>query len=101
MATVKMPPVNCTYGAPMGRRDYHGDYSVQYKLKVFEVVLDSGGYDNGGAYWGHHKKLFCIESVETESTQYEKPVRHFIRAENRNKAKAEALDLYPNAKFFR
>ena len=64
-------PVNCKYGAPMGRAN-KGSQPVTItrgkncrickvdQTKVYEkrVRLDSGGYDNSGAYWGIGKPLF-------------------------------------------
>lgn len=48
--------VSGKYGAPMGRPDVGGDSQGE---KVFNcrVRLDSGGYDKGGAYWGHGAEL--------------------------------------------
>lgn len=67
---------NCKYGAPMGRgniipngvptwleetsywtaKEY---IKRHYKGKVYDriVPLNSGGYDKGGAYWGHGAML--------------------------------------------
>ena len=28
-------------------------------VRLFRVNLDSGGYDDGGAYWGHGTALWC------------------------------------------
>ena len=55
----QFPNVNGTYGAPMGRREspHH-----EGKIRLFRVRLDSGGYDNGGAYWGLGKALYCALS---------------------------------------
>lgn len=66
-------PVNCKYGAPMGRPDRTPDqYEIitnkltGEKFKAFKtgkicrkrVRLDSGGYDMGGAYWGLGAPLY-------------------------------------------
>lgn len=47
-----LPMCSSLYGAPMGRRDDALDFSEPNSVNLFEVKLDSGGYDNGGAYWG-------------------------------------------------
>lgn len=45
--------VNCKYGAPMGRRsDPKNIEPTDRKIFDCQVILDSGGYDKGGAYWG-------------------------------------------------
>lgn len=47
-------PVSTRYGAPMGRHSFGTLENVApRKLRLFRVRLDSGGYDDGGAYWGH------------------------------------------------
>ena len=55
--------VNTTRGAPMGRHDSGRlDTAEPKSIRLFRVKLDSGGYDDGGAYWGHNpcgQILFC------------------------------------------
>lgn len=58
-----------------------------------EVRLDSGGYDQGGAYWGHHQKLYCAFN------DYD--VQMYVRAINRDAAKIEVRASDPTARFFR
>ena len=69
-------PVNTKYGAPMGRSNVYPDNAPTWfenfscltpkehiqlhcSGKVYDriVQLDSGGYDKGGAYWGHGAQL--------------------------------------------
>jgi len=76
--------VNCRYGAPMGR---HGspanmpDADLDKRtVRLFRVNLDSGGYDDGGAYWGIGAPLYCA----TDDGDY----REFTRADNRFHAMA-------------
>lgn len=70
--------VNCRYGSPMGRATYGTPENVSSKIRLFRVVLDSGGYDDGGAYWGHGEQLFCA----TDGANY----RDFVRASSRLEA---------------
>lgn len=63
-------PVNCRYGAPMGRPNV-GSQPVtitsgrncrivkKNQVKVYDcaVPLIDGGYDKGGAYWGIGRQL--------------------------------------------
>lgn len=80
--------VNCKYGAPMGRREsHHIDPAKPNSIRLFKVNIDSQGYDDGGAYWGIGKPLYC-------AMQYDSDFCEFIRADSR-KAAAEQLDI-PN-----
>lgn len=49
-------PVNCTYGAPMGRRNI-GEKPDDKKIYDCKVPLNYGAYDRGGAYWGFPDNL--------------------------------------------
>ena len=62
MATIKnsqlMPDTDGTYGAPMGRSNLYPivngtEYKPTKGTFTRRVHLNSGGYDRGGAYWGH------------------------------------------------
>ena len=76
-------PVNCKYGAPMGRANV-GNYPVtvtsgpncrifkkdQPKIYRKRVRLDSGGYDMGGAYWGIGAPLYVEFNKELTYIKY-------------------------------
>lgn len=79
----QFPNVNSTYGAPMGRVE-KGTPQTPKSVRVFRVRLNAGGYDDGGAYWGHGLPLFCA----TDGRDY----RHFVRAIDRIDAIA-ALEI--------
>lgn len=51
-------PVSCKFGAPLGRYSDSG-YKRPKNQKLFDrkVLLDSGAYDKGGAYWGFPNNL--------------------------------------------
>lgn len=85
------------YGAQMGRtyaaecsvpRDYSG------KLHLRRVYLDSGGYDKGGAYWGHGTPLWCLWGDAENGVDV---LTSYVRASPRDAAKA----MFPNARFYR
>lgn len=76
--------VSGRYGAPMGRTTYGTPENAAGKIRLFRVVLDSGGYDDGGAYWGHGGALYCA----TDGEDY----RDFVRASSRLAAIA-ALEI--------
>lgn len=94
--------VNCHYGAPMGRGEYGQMPEEKRSVRVFKVRLDRGGYDDGGAYWGHSSGefLYCAQGVSSE-------YRQFMRAGTRLEAIAkleipcETLAFPPKAKFVR
>lgn len=55
-------------------------------IKLFKVRLDSGGYDDGGAYWGNsYSALYCAQCPITNAQE-------FVRAYSREHA-AALLDL--------
>lgn len=85
--------VNSQYGAPMGRGERHGlpDESIGRCISLFRVRLDSGGYDDGGAYWGIETRgeyLYCAQNVSELGNEY----REFVRAADRDSA-ADALAI--------
>lgn len=54
------PPVNCQYGAPMGR---HGDNPANLiGVKRLHARRQGGGqgYDRGGAYWGAPSNVWGV-----------------------------------------
>lgn len=60
--TSQFPVVNSQYGAPMGRSNYGADCvesAPAKSVRLFRVNLDAGGYDDGGAYWGHGQAIYC------------------------------------------
>jgi len=42
----------------MGRHDSSGQ--PEGRCRLFRVNIDGGGYDDGGAYWGLGKPLYCL-----------------------------------------
>ena len=86
---LKDNPVNCTYGAPMGSRNYY-DSGIDYEdkpmtLRVNKVELDSQGYDNSGRYWGYGDNLYCLFNTADDVCDYF-AVRVWFRAKDRKEA---------------
>jgi hypothetical protein len=80
--------VGTMYGAPMGRCSA-SDLRLTYGgVRLFRVRLDAGGYDDGGAYWGHGLPLWCAQDSDGD--------RQFIRATTRMRA-AFMLGIPPQA----
>jgi hypothetical protein len=64
------------------------------KVSLRRVRLDSGGYDNGGAYWGIGKPLYWAGSDCGTVTMY-------FRATDRHNAKEQVREKHPKARFYR
>ena len=100
-----MPPLdqlNCSRGAPMGRRiicemlpEEVGKVFLQY------VPFVDDCYDRGGAYWGMPANLWraYAELVHEDGTT--DIFEHFLRANSREKAKAQLVEEFPNIRFYR
>ena len=86
------PRVNCSRGAPLGRGNIGNDFDVMQPLHLKRLPLDSGGYDRGGAYWGHGAPIYVIHDRDGEFF-------HTLRARSRDAAKAEFRGEYPGAWF--
>lgn len=74
--------VNVSRGAPMGRAaDNYLETEQPRFVRLFRVRLDRGGYDDGGAYWGHGGQLWC--AIDDDGN------RQFVRAGSRARAALE------------
>ena len=80
------------YGASMGRPDHIAEAETVAKIHLERVRLNSGGYDPGGAYWGHGAPLYVAWCDGQEM---------FFRARDRREAKEIARGVFKNAKFYR
>lgn len=86
------PKVNGRYGAPMGRHGAH-DLSTAARIHLRRARLDSGGYDAGGAYWGHGQPLYAAVDADGDVK--------YLRANSRDHAKRIIREQNPDARFFR
>lgn len=66
------------YGARMGRHDVPDLDTSPGSVRLFAVRLDAGGYDDGGAYWGHGDRLWCARDKDGDE--------RFMRASSRERA---------------
>jgi hypothetical protein len=85
--------VSSKYGAPMGR--FTGPHCLDTdagKIVLRRIYLDNGGYDRGGAYWGHGAGLY--ETLDIDGNGF------ILRARSRDKAKAIIWADFPDAKFY-
>ncbi len=95
------------YGAPLGRRNVSGftdkrgdwhDLRVLDNARPFRLVqvpIDAGGYDPGGAYWGHGG------SVRLYGFALDECIKGFVWAPDREAAKAEVRHIHPLARFYK
>lgn len=74
----QFPDVVSTYGAPMGRPSYGQPIA---KCRLFRVRIDSGGYDDGGAYWGIGAPLYCATD-EVDFYQFTRAIDRSAAAEH-------------------
>ena len=94
---LKLTPVNCRYGAPLGRSNRLplNPSKTQIRLYLRKLRMVDHDYDEGGAYWGgpcKHGSMYCAFSGPEAET-----VQVFVRACSRSEAWAEVLKLIPNA----
>jgi hypothetical protein len=99
MSRLKLPPVDCRYGAPMGRQSHPpDDPKAPLKFSLRRVVMvDQDCYDNGGAYWGQGAPLYYAEAEQPNGDR----CWQFLRARSRTNAKDTIRLWYPNARFYR
>lgn len=90
-----IPPDRMRYGAPLGRTSYGFDHAG--RLYVSRVPLDSGGYDPGGAYWGHSLRLYGASDTPVGDTPNSAAFAT-VRAKNRAEAVRKFRELFPSAK---
>lgn len=101
-------------GASMGRVSLLPIGHGPIPFHLVKLRLDSGGYDAGGAYWGHGEPLYRAVSKDELPTAYRfagngdptstgqvEHVEHFTRAASRAEAKDLIRRSIPNATFLR
>jgi hypothetical protein len=95
MSSLKLPKVDCKYGAPMGRVSRCTDHLYAGKLHLRQMHLNQG-YDNGGAYWGMPSDMWraWADGAEEEQVMY-------TRAQTREEAKMVVGAVFPHARFYR
>jgi hypothetical protein len=81
-------------GAALGRPDSAPAAVSAPKVRMWRIRLDSGGYDDCGAYWGLGAPLYTAQSDCGH-------IELWFRAEDRDWARAHVLERYPSARFYR
>jgi hypothetical protein len=81
-------------GAGMGRPSVKPEPSTaRVYVALQRVKLNSGGYDQGGAYWGFSQILYWANLDGSDGW--------YFRAPSRDAAKAIVRETIPNARFAR
>ena len=91
---LKDHPRECRRGAPMGDADWEGDSTYPYKFFLQRLKFTDGDYALDGTYWGAPANVWC--AMDDNAL-----IRIFVRASRRYEARAQILDKYPNARFYR
>ncbi len=81
------------YGAQMGRRTIMDDPTA--KVRLFRIRFVDGDYDDGGVYWGGSVEAGPVYCARGEGVQL------FLRAPDRDEAKARVSADHPGLKFYR
>lgn len=71
--------VDCSRGAPMGRSE-SATLPTTRSIRLFKVHINSGGYDDGGAYWGIGQPIYCAAADD-----YQRFVRAWSRPNAQDK----------------
>lgn len=70
--------------------------NTSIKCQLYRVRLNNGGYDRNGAYWGIGNPLYaCVPESCDHFNDW------FLRARDRDHAKAVVIARWPKATFFR
>lgn len=96
---VELSKVSCRYGAPMGRPSAHPGTDPHCIIRVRRLRLNSGGYDSGGAYWGHGAPLWYASGID-EFDGARDAIEDFYRAPDKAAAIAYWRELWPSAKVY-
>lgn len=81
----------------MGRAGAHPGDDPHCHMRVRRIRLDNGGYDEGGAYWGHGTPLWYCAGRDTFGGVSDW-IEDFHRAPSKAAAIAYWRELWPNAK---
>jgi hypothetical protein len=95
-----LPKAYSERGADMGRRNQLPDVTdAPVRLRLQRMRMVDGDYDQGGAYWGANING-KIGDMYAAWGEWDKQVRVFVRAHDREEAKTKVLALLPRAEFF-
>ena len=89
---IKLPRVSYGYCGPLGRLPDRVYFIEPHKVRLQLMPLDSGGYDQGGAYWGINGtgRMYVAEDIATGAL-------FFTRNSTRELAIQSVLSPWPNA----
>lgn len=84
-----------TFTAHWGGQHYTDDRRAPIRLYLAREPLNRGGYTSRGEYFGTGAPLFRVDSADDATVHF------YIRARDRDAAKAIIRVGYPNARFGR
>lgn len=88
-------------GARMGRCNLlPDDLDTPCKLSLVKLAIDSGGYDEGGAYWGHASNGARIYWAHRAPSAGLSEINVFVWAPSRTVARELVSLILPQAKFY-
>ena len=94
----KLDNATSSWGAAMGRPDTIEDADEALKMHLYKMPMVDGDYDKYGAYWGAgDSKTGYMYHAYCDEPKNEL----FLRAKNREHAKAEVREVLANASFYR
>lgn len=93
----KLPHACSQWGSSMGRADSILEPDAAIKFSLTRMRMNGYGcYDEGGAYWGQGAPMWRVEGDGPEFVN-----QMFIRAADRDQAKAKVIAKFPRATFYR
>lgn len=108
MSAPKLADVSSPRGAPMGRlhrpnwtTEGFDPATFTGRLYLRRVRLNGGGYDDGGAYWGHGAPLYWAHGEDDNPGPEDGGVDIWCRAQDREHAKDKVRERLPLARFYR
>jgi hypothetical protein len=88
-------------GAKMGRYNLiPDDLGAPCKLRLVKLAINSGGYDEGGAYWGHASNGTRVYWAHRTPDLELSEINVFVWAPHRTEARDLVTLLIPNARFY-
>jgi hypothetical protein len=81
-------------GANLGRQNNILEPQKPIRFHLCREYLDSQGYDEGGAYWGHGDPLYYAYTEFCDNDM-------LVRAPSRDAAKFHVIQKFPLATFYK
>lgn len=93
---MKLPKVDCSRGAPMGRPDIEPERDPPRVVIARVPLTVDGAYDAGGAYWGSGQPLWCVHNHG--AFELEEEIVFFYRADTKDDVREYVKNRWPTTK---